>query len=409
MMQSRNSQELFISEHAYYFTPNDRICENYIRNYNLKTNPNFLKELSRYFFHRDMMSEEYISDYYLNTKQFNSDQLLQIENKASFFKQLEDYYIPGYNSIDKAVFLLQYLEQIQKNDNVEESLGDTKSLQKMFDDMKEDLEESETWKCEEVKELENTKKLKNFKDKFEFFKKIAKVDCFGKTFEIKKKVKDKRVQNSFRFKTKKLTHFEDIIKMPLYQMLYPDYSIKLAKKELLTNVPCVPDTRKQKIIILIDNSSSMSTPEKMNWVNAVVANRLQYAMKKECELFISYFVTVSSMSHYKFSHIYDRESALAFWKTFNYSPPGGGTEISEVIDKVAEEIHTNKKLFNLNVDLSHEKPEILIVNDGQDHISTKVKWKTNAITIEESNKGLEDLCIDSGGSYIELNGKGRRR
>ena len=45
---------------------------------------------------------------------------------------------------------------------------------------------------------------------------------------------------------------------------------------------------------------------------------------------------------------------------------------------------------------------------GQDHINTKVTWKTNAITIQEHNEQLKALCIDSGGSYIEL-GTGKNR
>ena len=107
----------------------------------------------------------------------------------------------------------------------------------------------------------------------------------------------------------------------------------------------------------------MMDVEKRSWINAIVANRLQYAMTKDCELFISLFLTERDMDHYKFTHIYDHDSAIKFWENFNYRPSGGGTHISEVIDAVENEIMTNGKLFNLNVNLSHEKPEILIAND----------------------------------------------
>ena len=68
---------------------------------------------------------------------------------------------------------------------------------------------------------------------------------------------------------------------------------------------------------------------KKEWVYAVVANRLQYAMVKECEVFISLFLTEGTMKHYKFTHIYDEQSALEFWKTFNFNP-GGGKSVASV-------------------------------------------------------------------------------
>ena len=43
-----------------------------------------------------------------------------------------------------------------------------------------------------------------------------------------------------------------------------------------------------------------------------------------------------------------------------------------VINKIEEEIVNKKKLFNLNVDLSHERPEILAICDGND-LSLKFK------------------------------------
>ena len=142
---------------------------------------------------------------------------------------------------------------------------------------------------------------------------------------------------------------------------------------------------------------------KKEWVYAVVANRLQYAMVKECEVFISLFLTEGTMKHYKFTHIYDEQSALEFWKTFNFNPGGGDTKVGYVINAIEKEILDNKRLYNLNIDLSHERPEILIVNDGNDTVKTSVNWKTNAITISQENDQLKALCEDTGGSYISFN------
>jgi hypothetical protein len=60
-------------------------------------------------------------------------------------------------------------------------------------------------------------------------------------------------------------------------------------------------------------------------------------------------------------------------------------------------------LFNLDVDLSKEKPEILIINDGDDTVKTdRLTWKTNAITIGRKNSELENLCNQTDGKYILL-------
>ena len=42
------------------------------------------------------------------------------------------------------------------------------------------------------------------------------------------------------------------------------------------------------------------------------------------------------------------------------------TNIGRHIDYIADEINIHKKWHNLNIDLSKEKVEILILNDGQD-------------------------------------------
>ncbi len=79
------------------------------------------------------------------------------------------------------------------------------------------------------------------------------------------------------------------------------------------------------------------------------------------------------------------------------------TQVGHVINSIEKEIVNNKKLYNLNIDLSHERPEILIVNDGNDSVKTSVNWKTNAITISQANDQLKALCEDTGGSYISFN------
>lgn len=76
-----------------------------------------------------------------------------------------------------------------------------------------------------------------------------------------------------------------------------------------------------------------------------------------------------------------------------------------MVEKIKTEILDNHKLFNLDIDLSVEKPEILIVNDGEDTVKTSVTWKTNAITIGRKNAELENLCIRTEGKYVCIDSK----
>ena len=64
-----------------------------------------------------------------------------------------------------------------------------------------------------------------------------------------------------------------------------------------------------------------------------------------------------------------------------------------------------KKLCNLNVDLSEDKPEILGIADGQDSVKVKdFGYKTNAISlVDNENEELKQLCLDQEGKYIYIN------
>ena len=68
----------------------------------------------------------------------------------------------------------------------------------------------------------------------------------------------------------------------------------------------------------------MSDTFKIQWVYAMLANRLQHSLISECEIFFSYFLTVSDIGNpYQFTHIYDEKTTMDFWKSFNFRPTGG--------------------------------------------------------------------------------------
>ena len=403
----KDEKPLFIKDNEWYYTPTLGYSTSILNNNNMNyVKPEFFQELTRFFSHQMMWNKDYIDDSFKDLSQFDEQQQEKLSKKADFYEGLYNEYIPGYTFIEKALFLLQYMKEVAGQNNPEEFMETSNPSQQddFMKEMRDNLPGKGEWENPNIQKLkENRKDLNDFKKNLNFLRRIAKVETFGKSFEVKKKITDKRVHNAPKTKQKRLTHFEDIMRSPLYQKMLPDYEIRLAQKTLITNVPVKPETKKQKIIILIDDSGSMNENFKKEWVYAVVANRLQYAMVKECEVFISLFLTEGTMKHYKFTHIYDEQSALEFWKTFNFNPGGGDTKVGYVINAIEKEILDNKKLYNLNVDLSHERPEILIVNDGNDTVKTSVNWKTNAITISQENDQLRALCEDTGGSYISFN------
>ncbi len=112
----------------------------------------------------------------------------------------------------------------------------------------------------------------------------------------------------------------------------------------------------------------MNEEYKQEWVLSILADRLSYCMKEECEIFFSFFLTLKDLqrNHFKFIHLKNKDQALNFFKTISIEPSGGDTEVGLIINQIKHEIENNKRLFNLNIDLSKEKPEILVINDGQD-------------------------------------------
>lgn len=356
---------LVVKEHDFYYTPSLSYLKRVLEANNLSTqNGEFFQELTRFFSHQSFNSRDYINPIYEDLSKLNERKQQEVGKKLQIFEEMYDKYIPGYTPTEKALFFLQYFKEKYQEEDVEQSLnkGD---ITEIMDDFIDNLPGKDVWENPYLEKLVTKKNFKDFKTLIPILNKISQIDSFGKSFEVRKKVTEKRVQNSVRKKMKRLHTFEEIINIPLYQMMYPDFSLRMAKKELIVNTPVEPEIKKQKILIVIDDSGSMNETFKKDWVTAILANRLQYAMKKECEVFVSLFETRNTVKSYKWYHIYDEESALKFWDTFNYNPHGGGTDVSGVIDEISKEILTNKKLFNINQDLSIEKPEILVVNDKQ--------------------------------------------
>ena len=100
---------------------------------------------------------------------------------------------------------------------------------------------------------------------------------------------------------------------------------------------------------------------KHDWVQSILMDRFKYVMRGEAEVYFSYFV----YNVKKFHHIKNKQDVMNFWTSvYNRSPGGGGTDIGSIINQLEIEVNSGN-FFSTGLDLSEEKPEVLIINDGQ--------------------------------------------
>jgi hypothetical protein len=76
--------------------------------------------------------------------------------------------------------------------------------------------------------------------------------------------------------------------------------------------------------------------------------------------------------------------------------------MGRIVNYVSDEIKRGR-MHNLELDLSKEMPEILIVNDGQDRVGhSEFPYKVNAISLMDFSEELKDLCIATGGKQVRI-------
>lgn len=390
--------DLFVKEHDYYYTPSNYYTRSVLKRMGHGSgNADIVREMSRFFYHKMIQDPEYINEKYLNPD--DTMDVGEIESKKDFYQNLWDLdFVPGNSPMEKALYVL---DEVLRQENQEGQMNPSTMDFKHF---KTNIPDKDQYFDGNVSKLMKKRGLDNFK-KVQMLQKICLVNKFGSKFEVKKTVTEKRVSNSNIHKLKRIVEYGELPNAPLYQRVFPNFTTKLLAKDLHVNTPIKRDESKQKIIMLVDFSGSMCEEYKQDWVLGILADRLRYCIKGECEVFFSYFLTYDDIiqNRFKFTHIKTEQEALDFFENFSTSPTGGDTEIGHVVEAIRVEIEENHKLFNLDVDLSKEKPEILIINDGADSVKTnKLTWKTNAITIGRRNSELEDLCKKTEGKYIVL-------
>lgn len=347
--------DLYIKSHPSYLTPTSTsISWKLEHKEDTAKNRTLIKEFARYFYYRMIDEKDYFEEKYKDPSKLSDEDKAILDAKVKMYDELWDKFIPGVSPLDKAVALYRELQSKQPDDKKEMTEEDmAKSISQV------EFHE-EIYKDPIFNELLDMQSLaKN--NKMDILNKLSLIKNLGSQFKIEKDIEEKIAHNSRLISKKIMRDYSQIHQVDMYQRLMPHFKSKLLTKDLIINTPIDRTEHKQKIIILVDYSGSMSYPEKQKWVLAILIDRLRYVMKEEAEVFFSFFV--NRTQDLRFHHLYNRETALKFWSQFSTSPNGGDTCLGEMINHINNEINVHKRLCNLKIDLSEEKPEVLAIND----------------------------------------------
>lgn len=379
-------EKLMIADHSNYFTPTQADLRFNVRSDAIVE----VQELCRFFYYKMIEETDYIDKDYKAANETTQE----YQQKVEVFKTLWNTDIPGWTPKDKALYVYQNLlnNPGKYKSKIKDLRKESIELIKMSND-----EYSDPILNDIFDNLYNPLNL----EKVKLLNRISLLKNLGSKFKIEKEIDKKPCINSKYHDLVMLKEYSQIYNVELYQRLLPNFKHKLLLKDLLVKTPMDKTELKQKIIIAVDYSGSMSEIFKQEWVVSIIMDRLKYVYKEECEIFFTFY---EEHLLYDIRYINNKESALQFIKNFSTRPSGGGTSISNVIRELHEKIRTG---FLAGIDLKGEKPEILVIADGQDNPGSITNYKTNILTIVQHNTRMENFALSTGGMYanIDLNNK----
>lgn len=393
-----NNDDLFVKDPVSYITPTAKEIKKKVTA-TKQASIDTIKELARVCYLKMIEDNDYISEKFVDYESLEEAEKNTYNQKKGLYDGIFDTYIPGYTPLEQAISIYLKIkksmvdEDGDRIDDEEETLEMKKGLdfdRKVYSDPN----------INEQLELNNLSRDR----KMEILNHLSLVGEFGSEFKVEKDISEKIVANSDQYSKMIMRDYAQFHMIDLYQKMFPNFASKFLTKDLTVNIPVDRKEQIQKIIIILDYSGSMSDYEKQIWVNAILIDRFKYVMQGEAEVFFSYFV--DDVEDLNFQHIKNREDVIEFWRHFSNDPNGGMTEVGLMVEHIANEI-SNGRLCNLDVDLSQEKPEILVINDGQDEIGTEqFPYKVNAVSLMEFSTELKDLCNATGGKQIEVTNNG---
>ena len=385
-----NNDDLYVKDPVTYLTPTTSEIRKKVHAPK-QTSIDTIKELARVCYFKMIDEKDYVAEQFIDSEDGEH------QARKALYDSIFEQFIPGFTPLEQAISI--YLK-MKKGDKEYSEKGDKDDDD--FD-MKKRLDfDRQLYSDPHINEQLDLNELSKER-KMEIMNHLSLVGQFGSEFKVEKEISEKIVANSDEYSTMIMRDYSQIHMMNLMQKVYPNFRSKFLTKDLTVSVPVDRKEQIQKIIIILDYSGSMDYHQKQIWVNAILIDRFKYVMKGEAEVFFSYFVHSTDDLH--FQHIKDREDVIKFWQRFSNDPNGGMTEVGDMVEHISNEIQSGR-LCNLDVNLSEEKPEILVINDGMDSIGTdKFPYKVNAVSLMSFSNELKDLCLNTGGKQIEVTEK----
>ena len=341
-----NNDDLFVKDPVTYLTPTTSEIRKKVHAPK-QTSVDTIKELARVCYFKMIDERDFVAENFVDSED------KEHQARKALYDSIFEQYIPGFTPLEQAISIFLKMKKGDKeyaNNNDDEL------------DMKKRLDfDRQLYSDPTINEQLNLNELSKDR-KMEIMNHLSLVGQFGSEFKVEKEISEKIVANSDQYSTMIMRDYSQIHMMNLMQKVYPNFRTKFLNKDLTVSVPVDRKEQMQKIIIILDYSGSMNEDEKQIWVNAILIDRFRYVMKGEAEVFFSYFV--DDPKQLNFQHIKNREDVIAFWQTFSNNPNGGVTEVGDMIEYISNEIKSGK-LCNLDVNLSEERPEILVLNDGR--------------------------------------------
>lgn len=175
--------------------------------------------------------------------------------------------------------------------------------------------------------------------------------------------------------------------------------LKFMQRQIMVKIPLTPVEEKMEIVILLDDSGSMDEPVKIKWVTGLL-NTIFQAVEEDKA--IVYF---ASFQYERSPFVKIETSAdVALFKSKFRAGSSGGTYLDNILPALAGQI-TSGKIDNYTLS---NLLDILIINDGQDSVPHELNFpvKIHAVSVEEFNEDLKEMCNHNGGNYYQTDRAG---
>jgi len=229
-------------------------------------------------------------------------------------------------------------------------------------------------------------------------------------FEAKGKIKASKkivyTENDFSKKKRHLniSKFSDVPRASPSDLLSPTFEYKMLTKQLVVEKGVDVEESKQCLILCVDDSSSMSSYDKVAWLKALFINRCEQVVAGNAELYICTFEKELDPDWFV---VRNEQEAMNIWEKFRgyFKLQRGGTCMQTALESVIEIIKTGKVPTKKgDVEISSNRPQICLINDGEDYIDEAFipTIETHGFILHGSHKLMERFCKFSGGTYTEF-------